>query len=366
MLHNFLVENRTEIDDRVAQRLRARESRLGGSTPSLELSQFLGQVSVSLRHQPDQPASGTSEIGVTAARHGANLMRAGKPASEAVEAYADVCQAVTGLAIEQHVAISTSDFYVFNRCLDDAIGGAVGEHARITEEVRAADELQRLGHAAHEMRDQLQTARLSFEALKRTTALLDHPSANLLGRSLVNLTKLIERTLADVRLAAGVERREPLQLDAFLSEVAASAQMHADSRGLIVVVKSTTQGTIEADPQLLMSAVMNLVHNALKFTSPGSTVAVMANIQSGRLILSVEDQCGGIPDHAGELFRAFDDRRGVDRTGLGLGLSIARRVVRSHHGDIEVRNRPGVGCVFTIDMPALAPLPRPTTRAEAT
>jgi signal transduction histidine kinase len=55
-----------------------------------------------------------------------------------------------------------------------------------------------------------------------------------------------------------------------------------------------------------------------------------------------------------QLFQAFGDRRGADRSGLGLGLSIARQAVRAHGGDIHIRNKPGAGCVFAIDLPLSA------------
>jgi signal transduction histidine kinase len=66
-------------------------------------------------------------------------------------------------------------------------------------------------------------------------------------------------------------------------------------------------------------------------------------------LVEVEDECGGIPQGKSDLFQVFGDRRGSDRSGLGLGLSIARKAVRAHGG--EIRNIPGKGCVFIIDVP---------------
>ena len=62
----------------------------------------------------------------------------------------------------------------------------------------------------------------------------------------------------------------------------------------------------------------------------------------------------GIPDSEGDPFQSFGKRRGRDRTGLGLGLSIARKAVRAHGGDILVRNMPGKGCIFVINVPLAA------------
>ena len=83
-------------------------------------------------------------------------------------------------------------------------------------------------------------------------------------------------------------------------------------------------------------------------------MALRARAEQGRLLIETQDECGGIPPSKGDLFQAFGDRRGSDRSGLGLGLSIARKAVRAHGGEIRVRNMPGDGCVFIIDVPLAA------------
>lgn len=358
MLHNFINEHRDQITDRATSLARARDP-LHAESPTEEVSAFLTQVATTLRQGGTPSRHNMAAINSTAGRNGANMLRAGHPIVDVVQAYGDVCQAVTALAAERRVAISAADFCVFNRCLDDAIAHAVSEYDRITEETRSVAETQRLGFAAHELRDHLQTAQLSLESLKLSREPVDGLSGQLLSRALVNLSKLIERTLSDVRLAAGVERREVVELAPFVQEVATTAELHAQSRGVIFTLDSETAGSIEADRQLMISAVMNLVHNALKFTKPGGTVRLIARTSASRLSLAVADQCGGIPDGATGVFTSFTDRRGADRTGLGLGLSIAKKVIQAHNGDITVRNLPGVGCVFTIEIPLVAPPIRP-------
>ena len=72
----------------------------------------------------------------------------------------------------------------------------------------------------------------------------------------------------------------------------------------------------------------------------------------GRVAIEVEDECGGLPEGQIDVFTPFGERRARNRTGLGLGLSIARKAVRAQGGDIEVRNSPGKGCTFIIQVPA--------------
>jgi signal transduction histidine kinase len=141
----------------------------------------------------------------------------------------------------------------------------------------------------------------------------------------------------------------------FIDEIAASGLLHAEYRHIQFSVEPVDPAlSIDADPQLLMSAVMNLLHNAFKNTPSGGRVVLRARAEQGRLLIEIQDECGGIPPSKGDLFQVFGDRRGSDRSGLGLGLSIARKAVRAHGGDIRIRNMPGDGCVFIIDVPLAA------------
>jgi signal transduction histidine kinase len=75
---------------------------------------------------------------------------------------------------------------------------------------------------------------------------------------------------------------------------------------------------------------------------------------SERVLIEVEDECGGLPGGSAlDLFRSFE-QRGADRTGVGLGLAFCRWAVEANGGQIHARNIPDVGCVFTIDLPRVA------------
>jgi signal transduction histidine kinase len=168
----------------------------------------------------------------------------------------------------------------------------------------------------------------------------------------MSLREVIDRTLSEVRLEVGKQRRARVPVVTFIDEIAASGLLHSEYRHIQFSVEPVDPAlSIDADPQLLMSAVMNLLHNAFKNTPSGGHVVLRARAEQGRLLIETQDECGGIPPSKGDLFQVFGDRRGSDRSGLGLGLSIARKAVRAHGGDIRIRNMPGDGCVFIIDVP---------------
>jgi len=359
VLYEFITMHRTAIVARTTDRIRGRPwPSVSGREIEHGVPLFLTQLSETLRLEATAAPFASDAIGSSAARHGAELLVAGFTVAQVVHDYGDICQAITEIAVEQHAPITVEEFHTLNRCLDTAIAEAVLEHARLTAQKRSDDEVQRLGQAAHELRDLLNGALLAFHALKRGTVAINGTTGAVLGRSLASLRNLVDRTLSEVRLAAGTQRCERLSVMALVDEIAATGVLHSEYRGVRFATAAVDPAlTIDGDPQLLTSAVMNLLHNAFKNTPAGGAVTLRAHAQGERLIVEVQDECGGIPASKKDLFQAFGDRRGTDRSGLGLGLSIARNAVRAHGGDIHIRNMPGTGCVFAIDVPLAADEP---------
>ena len=353
MLHEFITAYRDPIITRTREKLTDRpwalvsESELEHGVPL-----FLTQLSETLRHVTTSTGYSDKVIGDSAARHGSELRALGFNISQVVHDYGDICQAITEVAVEQQMPITTEEFHTLNRCLDTAIANAVTEHARITAESRTTEEIERTGQLAHEIRDVLQSAVLAFNTLKLGTVAINGSTGALLGRSLMNLRDLVDNTLADVRMAANIQQRERVRVSAFLGEIAVGANLQAEVRGLRFCVENVDADMfVTGDAQLLASAVMNLLNNAFKFTHAGGLVTLRARRAGERVSIEVEDECGGVADGRDVLFRPFTARRKSDRTGLGLGLSIARKAIMSHGGVIDFRNMAGKGCVFVIELP---------------
>jgi signal transduction histidine kinase len=363
MLHEFITSYRDPIIVRTREKLTDRPWPLA-STSELEygVPLFLTQLADTLRLETTPTPFPQKTIGASAAAHGRELRALGFNISQVVHDYGDICQAITEVAVEQHLPITTEEFHTLNRCLDTAIAKAVTEHARITAESRSTEEIERSGQLAHEIRDILNTAILAFHALKRGTVAINGSTGTVLGRSLMSLRDLVGNALSDIRMAAQIEHRERVPVDDFLNELAIAGNLHAESRAVHFTIDQVDPRlAVDADPQLLASAVMNLLSNAFKYTHAGGHVVLRALHENERVRFEVEDECGGIPDGVDDPFKAFAVQRQKDRTGLGLGLSIARKAVRMHGGDIYFRNLPGKGCVFVVDVPLageVAPVPQ--------
>jgi signal transduction histidine kinase len=372
MLHAFIVENRDVIIERARRRVRDRmpststEAKLEHGVPLFltQLAEALVRVRSTSPLRVVHTVDSSKQINDSAALHGQDLLRHGFTVAQVVHGYGDVCQIVTELAVESKAAIGADDFHVFNRCLDDAIAGAVTAYGQHRENDLAYEGTERRGILAHELRNMLHGATLSFDVIKRGTVGLGGSTGAMLARCLAGLSALVEGSLAEVRLESGTPRLERLLLADLIEEMEVGAKMQADGSGLAFTVGPVeSELAVDADRQLLASAVSNLLQNAFKFTRPGGRVSLLTRGAGERILIDVCDECGGLPPGAAEeLFRPFLQASG-DRSGLGLGLAIARRAVRANAGNISVRDIPGTGCVFTIDLPRKPPPSAPALHA---
>ena len=309
-----------------------------------------------------QNSSSAWDIGKTATQHGAELSRSGFTVAQVVHDYGDLCQAVTEMATEENAVISAAEFHTFNRCLDDAIADAVTEFGR-QRDVFTSDEFtratnQRLGFLAHELRNLISTAILAVGAIKRGTVGLSGATGGVLDRSLTGLRDLVDQALTEVRLNAGLARRERIDLAEFIAEAQQATTLEAAVWDLeFVVAPIAGDLAVEGDRQILAAAVANILQNAVKFTRPHGRVSLRVAAGADRIVIDVQDECGGLPEgKAEEIFRPFE-QAGPRTTGVGLGLPLSRRGVEANGGKLYAQNLPGTGCIFTIDLPRAAALP---------
>ncbi|HEY2941463.1 MAG TPA: HAMP domain-containing sensor histidine kinase [Vicinamibacteria bacterium] len=343
----IIVNSRAKVASRAAPRATPIELQTG-------VPLFLDQLIATL-HLQESAAGPHSDrqIGLSAAKHGKALHEIGFTPAQVIHDYGDVCQAVTELAVKLDAPITADEFGTLNRCLDEAMAEAISEFGRQRELSISDDETERLGVFAHELRNLLSNSMLAFEVLKGGSVGVGGSTGTLLGRNLTRMRDLIDRSLAEVRLKAGIKRREPVLLTEFIEEVEVAASIEATARGLELTVTPVPPGvSVEVDRQILAAAVANLLQNACKFTRPGGHVLVRTHADADRVSIAIEDECGGLAGRPEDLFALFE-QRSKDRSGLGLGLAIARQGVSANGGEINVRNIAGRGCIFTVELPRL-------------
>jgi signal transduction histidine kinase len=359
MLEEFLITHRNKLIDRTRAKVALRsaprptEEELTNGVPM-----FLTQLGEALQLEGSS-SKADLQIVESAARYGHEMLNHGFTVGQVVHDYGDVCQAVTELAVEVHAPIPTEEFNTLNRCLDNAIAGAVTEYGRQQEQKFSRQATERLGVLAHELGSLVSGAMLTFEALKTGRVGIGGSTARLLESSLHDLRDLIHRSLSEVRLESGSTNKEPILVKEFMDDAEVGAAIDAKNRAVhLTVAPIDADLMVHADRQLLTSAVGNLLRNAFRFTRPQGQVVVNTYGTTERVRIEFEDECGGLPPgKAEEIFLPFK-KRGHDRPGMGLGLAISRRAIEENGGLLSVRDVPRKGCVFVIDLPRVPPIPQ--------
>ena len=265
MLHEFLTANRDEL----VRRCRARVSKRPAPSPTaIELEHgiplFLDQLIGMLRKELEARIDNSSQAGAiesTAGKHGGEFFRKGFTDDQVVHDYGDLCQSVTELAAEKKAPITVDEFRTFNRCLDNAIADAVTAFGHARDETISEEGTQemneRLGSLAHELRNLLNSAILAFDAIKSGNVAVTGATGSVLDRSLLALRDVIDRSLAEVRLGAGLEtHREAINVRELLHELQVAAAMGATAKKITFKLSPTPAPASRRRPRNRSSPIL--------------------------------------------------------------------------------------------------------------
>jgi hypothetical protein len=198
LLCEFVTGNREEIISRcrskTAKRVEISPAGLPNAQSDHGVPRFLDELVDELRFKP----LANAEIRKTATQHGHDLMRQGLTVAQVVHGYGDVCQAITELAVENHTSISSDDFRMFNRALDDAIAAAVTQYGSERDKslhAEADSETERVAVLAHQLRDSIQVSRTALNAIRSGSVGITGITGTVLEQSLLEASGLCERLL---------------------------------------------------------------------------------------------------------------------------------------------------------------------------
>ena len=372
MLNKFLADNRADLIarciDKVVQRpLRAATKQQLENGIPLFIDQFIRTLDAEQAREagagtlisspPVGQELGLSEMGLSASALGKALLQLGYSVDQVVHDYGDLCQAITDLAFERDIPLSIDEFRALNCCLDHAIADAVtefsGERDVTLAEQHHAYASEQIGFLMHELRNELGTASMAVTVMESGKLTVASAPAAVLQRSLAAMDRLITRSLDEVRSKCnGSTLHQVFSLASFIAEAKLAADLDAMRLGCTLTVADVDPLLgIDGHEDLLLAALMNLLHNAFKFTRSNTEVLLAAYAQGERILIDVKDHCGGLPLGDAERMFAPFTQRSKNKTGLGLGLSIARKSVEADSGTLHVLDLPSIGCIFTIDLP---------------
>jgi signal transduction histidine kinase len=215
---------------------------------------------------------------------------------------------------------------------------------------------------SHELRSPLARLSVALDLARKRAGAAATGDLDRIEREAKRLNEMIGQLLALSRWECDGDRvrLETVDLAALVRDVAADADFEAQGKNCSVVVKECDECETRGTPSLLLSAVENVVRNAVRYTPEGRTVEISLRCRDeageGQAVIAVRDQGAGVPEEALEdIFRPFyrvDDSRTRETGGAGLGLSITERALRLHGGTVKAANIPGGGFVVELRLPA--------------
>jgi signal transduction histidine kinase len=252
------------------------------------------------------------------------------------------------------------------RAMAGQIGTVIGQLQQSQREALRAEQLAAVGQLAagmaHELRNPLMAMKILVQAAsdQGSPALLEGRDLEVLEEEITRLERLVQ-TFLDFARPPQPEKR-PCAVQPLLESVVDLVSARAGQQGVRLECALPREPlVVQADAGQLRQVVLNLVLNALDAVPGGGTVRLQLTAPARgargnrRLTLRVADTGRGLPADLGP--RIFEPFVSTKQTGLGLGLSICKRMLEGHGGSIEAADRPGGGAVFTVRLPVHAAPP---------
>jgi signal transduction histidine kinase len=244
----------------------------------------------------------------------------------------------------------------------DEVGRLATAFNRMSGELENLEQSRRdlVANVSHELKTPITAIRAHLENLLDGVEQPDPATIGVMLAQVERLGRLVDQLLDLSRLESGEVplRIEALPLQRLVDDLISEIDMAIPGRG--VQVRNDVPAdlpALSADRERVHQVLFNLVDNAVRFTSVGGSVTVSARRGNGSVEVAVTDTGAGIPpEHLPRLFERFyraDPARARGDGGTGIGLAIARSVVEAHGGHIRAESEPGLGSVFTFDLPSV-------------
>jgi two-component system sensor histidine kinase SenX3 len=231
-----------------------------------------------------------------------------------------------------------------------------------------------VANISHELKTPIGAIGLLAEALESAA---DEPDAvRRFGKRLTieaeRLRTLTQEIIELSRLQAAdaLEHAERVSVDSVIAQAVDANKVAAESHRITLVAQADPSSVVWGDEAMLVTAVHNLIANAIQYSPDGTRVGIGVTHRDGAVEIAVTDQGVGIPeserDRVFERFFRVDSARSRQTGGTGLGLAIVKHVVQNHGGDVRVWSQQGRGSTFTIRLPEAPQAAAAPTRGART
>lgn len=226
-----------------------------------------------------------------------------------------------------------------------------------TEEIRN----DFVANVSHELKTPVGAISLLAEALESSAddELAVRRFAKRMHKESGRLAALVQDIIELSRLqgASVVQQGGPVDVNAVIAEAVDRSQLPAESKNITIVVGGHIEEKVFGDQDLLVTALRNLIDNAIRYSPPNTRVGIGVRSREGLVSISVTDQGEGLSaedqERVFERFYRVDAARSRHTGGTGLGLSIVKHVASNHGGEVTLWSQPGQGSTFTLRLPEM-------------
>ncbi|WP_242020044.1 HAMP domain-containing sensor histidine kinase [Nodosilinea sp. FACHB-131] len=230
---------------------------------------------------------------------------------------------------------------------------------RMSARLKSLDEERRvfLANVSHELRTPVSNVQVTIEALERG-AVDELELRDRFFQTIKEETKRLSGLIHDLldlgRLEAGITLLEiqAIALKGVISRAIRAMEVRLQAKNVAVQV-DVEDLRVMGDSERLLQAFLNLLDNAIKYSTPNACIFITASRNKQQALISIRDQGSGIPEtNLPRIFEQFyTTSHSTKQSGVGLGLAIAKRIIEAHGGSITANSKPGQGAVFTLSLP---------------
>jgi signal transduction histidine kinase len=342
----LISQHKHEIIGRWSQKVIERIGLEAAQSPQFinSLPDFLDELAASIDQPPDSWPPGEGAVS-----HGRQRIGMGLDIGGLAEELGIVAEAIFEVAAERQVTLTCEGCAALARLIARGTAESVRAYAHLRDRQLANQASRNFSFVAHEIRTPLHTARLALQLIASgrgdRAVLLDR-----LQQAHDQLAHLVDNALVDARLQGEPHvQRSTHRTHDLMREAVGNAELLAERRNIELMIEGDDV-EVMVDHKVIVSALTNLVVNGVKFSCEDGTVTIRSRSADDRVLIEVDDACGGLPeDVPARLFQPFV-QSGADRSGFGLGLMIVKQAVEAHGGAVRVVNLPPRGCRFVMEL----------------
>jgi signal transduction histidine kinase len=358
LLAQSIERRRHDIEGRWLERVERTVANTDRHVPATDLrdaiGEYLRRLAQALRGGESIESGGTSAWADIAREHALTRVRLGFDVEQLISEFIILRRVLFEVAREDGVISDDMQGERLADLIDAAIATSVKSYTESRDHAARRVQAEHIGFLTHELRNPLATATLAAGRLRRKPELVaaESETLSMLDRSLNRLRGRIDAMLLTQRLDAHEVECRPIdtRLGPIMADATRGAELEASQKGIGFSAHYDPDLELHVDPGLTISAVQNVIDNAVKFTDHGR-VELVADSLPDKALLHVRDNCDGLSaEEIKTIFQPFK-RAHSGKAGTGLGLAIARRALEAQGGEIGAESGADGGCHFWLTLP---------------